>query len=312
MNIEFQIHWLSITIWKGMVEGLEIWNKYFEKYLGPMIPAGHGGKGFQLLYNSLLSSKLYARPIGQHGVADPYFNIELPGSACEAIPPEKFQEFVIEVKAMEKANFTRLDFAWDSVGFSPLDVKQAVEGQQFRSHLRRKTLFYGVEPLENKEDGTVGTTSLRVGSLSSERLIRVYDKRGPVRIELMMRAKRADAVARDVLIHPPEEWPENAIGHLRDYVDFQDDDGMLLTWWAKFVNSVSRSRMYVTDARQKELEKITDWLMTKVSSTYSVAVDVLGPDLMLAMLKYGKAHRGKRFDALLELKNKQEASKDEK
>ena len=306
MNIEFQIHWMSITVWKGMAEGLELWNKYFEKHLGPMIPTGHGGKGFQLLYNSLLSSKLYARPIGQHGVADPYFNIELPGSACEAIPPEKFQEFMIEVQAMEKANFTRLDFAWDCVGFSPLDVKLAVEQRLFRSHLRRKTLFYGVEPLETKEDGTLGTTSLRVGSLSSERLLRVYDKRGPVRVELMMRAKRADAVARDVLTKVPGEWPERAIKHLRDYIDFQDKDSVLLSWWENFVQSTARARMQVTDAREKELKQMTEWLMTKVSPTYSAVIDVLGPDLMLAMLKYGKEHRGHRFDAILELSKQKE------
>jgi len=311
MSIDFQVHWFSITIWKNMKEGLEIWQQHFENYLGPMIPSGRGGKGFQMFFTALLGSKLYARPIGQQGVSETYFNIELPGSACEALPPKLIQAFLLEVEKLEKANMTRLDFAWDGVAFTPHDVKLAVEARQFRSHLRRKTLFYGVEPLETKEDGTKGTTSLRVGSLSSERLLRVYDKRGPVRIEMMMRAKRANAVARDVLTKDHSEWPETAIKHLRDYIDFQDEKATLLGWWQQFVQSTARARMQVTDAREKELKKMTEWLMAKVSSTYSVVIDVLGPDLMLAMLRYGRKHRGHRFDAILELSKTKEGQIDE-
>jgi DNA relaxase NicK len=311
MSIEFQVHWFSITIWKTMKEGLEIWKTHFEKYLGPMIPSGHGGKGFQMFFEALLGSKLYARPVGQQGVCETYFNIEVPGSACEALPPKVIQAFLLEVEKMEKANMTRLDFAWDGVAFTPHDVKLAVEARQFRSHLRRKTLFYGVEPLETKEDGTKGTTSLRVGSLSSQRLLRVYDKRGPVRIELMMRAKRADAVAKDVLTKNPTEWPDVAKEHLRDYIDFQDEDAVFLGWWQDFIKSTARARMQVTDAREKELKKMTEWLMEKVSATYSAVIDVLGPDLMLAMLRYGRKHRGHRFDAILELNRIKEGRVDE-
>lgn len=295
------MHWLSLTMWTGMDYGLKLWDEWFAKYLGSMIPTGHGGRGFKYLFNGLVGSKLYARPIGQKGVDDPYFHLELPGSACEAIEAHLIQEFVVTTDRLEKANFTRLDLAWDGVGFRPLDVKQAIEEKKFRSYLKRKTLKYTVEPLEQKADGNQGTTSLRVGALSSERLIRVYDKRGPVRLELQLRAKRADVVTRSVLKELPVKWPEKAMGHLRDYVDFQDENGMLLTWWGKFVNSIARSRTKVTDARQKELEQMTDWLMTKVSPTYSAVVDVVGRDMMDAMLKYGKDQRGRRFDAILEL-----------
>ena len=41
MSIKVQVHWLSITIWKKMGNGLNLWNEYFEKYLGPLVPTGH-------------------------------------------------------------------------------------------------------------------------------------------------------------------------------------------------------------------------------------------------------------------------------
>jgi DNA relaxase NicK len=301
--MEFQVHWLSLTIWRSEGFALKMWDDWFDQYLGSMNPTGHGGRGFQLLYDALVGAKLYAKPIVKEPDENKYFHLELPGSACEALPVEVIREFLESTKGNGKTRIARLDLAWDGVPFTPLDVKQAVEVNQLRSRLRRQTLMFSVEPLEKREDGVLGTSSLRLGKSISERMLRVYDKRGPVRIELQLRAKRADKVAWDILLQEPLDWPRLALGHLRDYLDFEID-GELLPWWEKFVNAIPRNRTTVTDAREKELERLTDWLMIQVSPTYSAVVDVIGESIMEAMLHYGREHRGNRFTSVLEVVKK--------
>jgi DNA relaxase NicK len=303
--MEFQVHWLSLTIWRSEGYALKMWDDWFDHHLGSMVPSGHGGRGFQLLYNGLVGAKLYTEPIVKEPEENKYFHLELPGSACEALPAELIRDFLESTKGNGKTRIARLDLAWDGVPFKPLDVKHAVEANQLRSRLRRQTLMFSVEPLEKREDGVLGTSSLRLGKSISERMLRVYDKRGPVRIELQLRAKRADKVAWDVLLQDPADWPKLSLGHLRDYVDFEID-GEPLSWWAEFVNAVPRNRTTVTDAREKELERLTDWLMIQVSPSYSAVVDVIGESMMDAMLQYGRQHRGGRFKSILEINQHEE------
>jgi DNA relaxase NicK len=302
--MEFQIHWLAKTIWCSKGYGLKLWDDWFEKSLGNMIPSGHGGRGFQHLYKALAEAKIYADPIGQATQENPYLHLELTGNACDALEPDLLRKFLIHIKEEKKCRVSRLDLAWDGVDFTPLDAKQAVDAGQIRSGINRKSLTYTVEPYASKEDGSLGTTSLRLGSLSSERLMRIYDKRGLVRVELQTRAKRAEKVAWDVLVQPIPDWPELAKSHLRDYIDFEND-GIPLPWWQEFIDTTSRARLTVTDAREKELERLTDWLMKQVAPSYSAVIDVIGENMMDAMLQYGRKYRGGRFDSILQRSQKE-------
>ncbi len=296
--MEFRVHWLSLTIWCDANYGLKMWELWFERYLGPMLPVGHGGRGFRNLFQALAGAKLYTNPVGFTGETPAYIHLEFPGSACDALEAKLIQEFMVTMQMYEQFRVSRLDLAWDGVEFSPLDVKQAVEDDQLRSLLKRKSLFYAVQPFDAREDGSEGTTSLRLGSLSSSRMLRVYDKRGPVRLEFQTRSERADLVAREVLIQLPVYWADLAMAHLRDYVDFEQE-GRLLSWWAKFVGEISRAWKTVTDARRKELERITNWLMTQIAPTFSAWVDLMGREAIEALYKHGRQNRKKRFDALL-------------
>lgn len=296
--MEFRVHWLSLTIWCGTDYAVKLWEEWFEKALGPMQQVGHGGRGFKQLYQALGGAKLYAEPVGRLGDNQTYVHFEFPGSACDALEAKLIQEFIVTLTRWEEFRISRLDLAWDGVGFSPLDVKQAVEGERIRSLLKRKSLFFAVQPFEEREDGSVGTSSLRLGSLSSARMLRVYDKRGPVRLEFQTRAERADLVAREVLVQHPDRWALLAIAHLRDYVDFEDE-GVLLAWWAEFVGVVGRAWKTVTDARRKELERITLWLMSQVAPTFSAWVDLMGQEAIQGLYNQGKQNRKNRFEALL-------------
>ena len=300
MSITFRVHWLSATIWNSTNHGLRMWQERFEQYLGPMQMVGHGVPGFKTLYKALLETRLKANPIAQDGIDSQYYCFEIPGQACDAIPDKDIQEFIAVLNSLEKARITRLDLAWDGVPFTPEQVKEAVGKGQMRSYLRRKKMSYTVTPYEDREDGQIGTSSLRLGSRFSERMLRVYNERGPVRIELQTKSKRAYLVARDVLIQLPEFWIDKAIGHLRDYVDFVDSaTGKLLPWWAEFVNNQDRAMKTISNARIVTLNSMLEWVNKAVSPTLSVIADLVGMPAIEAFIVAGRRKRGSRFNALL-------------
>src|SRR3990172_2453042 len=134
MDTKFRVHWLSATIWGIKEHALELWQTWFEGFLGPMQQIGHGGRGFRSLSKALLEAKLYADPIIPTSLeASQYFSFEFPGAACDALPDKVIQEFNLVLYLSEKAHITRLDLAWDDVGFCPEMVKKAVELKYMRS-----------------------------------------------------------------------------------------------------------------------------------------------------------------------------------
>ena len=292
--MEFHVNWLSLTLWVERDYAIKMWEEWFQEFLGPLVPIGHGGRGFKSLYQALAAAKMYADPVGQ-GL---FVHLELPGSACDALPPKLIQEFIVTLNRWEKFRVSRLDLAWDGVEFTPRDVKEAVSEEKLRSLLKRKTLHVHDQPFEKRADGVMGTTSVRLGSNQSSRMLRVYDKRGPVRLEFQTRAERADMVARDVLLKLPAQWAEAALAHLRDYVDFEFE-GRLLAWWETFVREIGRAFKKITDARQLELSRMTEWVMTQVAPTLSVLADVIGEDIYKALTIQGRRKRGKRYEAVL-------------
>ena len=298
MGITFRVHWLTLTIWADKFHALKMWGKWFESYLGPLEPIRHGGRGFKSLHKAFLETKLYSDPIGQP--EDPYSSLEFPGSACDALPDATIQEFLSAVRQTETTHVTRVDLAWDGASFTPELVKEAVQAKQIRSYLRRKNWEYSISPEAIREDGQIGTSSLRLGSNHSERLLRVYDKHGPVRVELQTRNERADLVTWDVLVRPVEEWFTKALGHLRDYIDFIDlDSQRLLPWWESFVTNTQRSGKTITDAREIELSRKIAWFDQQVSPTFSLLVDVLGKQVIEAFAVSGRRKRGNKYNALL-------------
>ena len=54
-------------------------------------------------------------------------------------------------------------------------------------------------PFERQENGELGTHTVNLGSRQSERMIRVYNRRGFTRLEMELKDKRADLVAKEIL-----------------------------------------------------------------------------------------------------------------
>ena len=300
--MKFRIHWLAVTIHCSLDHALALWDIWFAPFLGALQLSGHGAQGFRKLYKSLAMARLYGDPAGysdQDEVKE-YIHLELPGQACDAVPLDDFREFFMELQRHYKFSVTRVDLAWDGVPFTPEQVREAIEFEQVRTNAARKTMTFTTSMFEEREDGEIGTSSLRLGSLTSNRLLRVYDKRGPVRLELLTRKDRATMICIEALTQKVDQWAFLALAHLRDYIDFVDKETKkLLPWWEEFVDEVARANRRVTDAKQKELERMLDWVDSQVSCTLSVLHDVYGENLISLLIKHGRQKRGNRYDAIL-------------
>jgi len=311
--MKLKIHWFAVTIKrKSMEYGLALWDVWFSPYLGEMQSPGHGGQGFQNIFKSLAGARLYGNPAGmdRKDMDTQYFHIEFPGQACDAIPDLVFREFMVVLNLDEKFQITRLDLAWDGVPFTPKHLKQAVENNLIRTYAKRSKVKFTESPWEEREDGQMGTSTVSIGARSSERMLRTYDRRGPVRLEFQSRHKRATYIANEVLIHPVEQWVDLAVEHLRDYIDFlEPESGIPLPWWQEFIKDKPRGKRMVDDAREKELDRMILWIYHQVAPTLSVLEDVIGEKALLDLVDEGREKRGKRFDEVLKLAGKLEKHK---
>ena len=198
-----------------------------------------------------------------------------------------------------------MDLAWDGVSFTPGDVNSAIEENNIRTLARRHSLVFTTSKYEERDNGDIGTSSCQLGSRHSIRMLRVYDKRGPTRIEFQARDERAHQIARQLAGKHVDSWSKVAKSHLRDYIDFvAQETGDFLHWWLEFIANVERANTKVNKAREMELERIFVWLQSQAAPSLSVLVDVYGFQTIQDLIKEGRIKRGNRFKSILELQAK--------
>ncbi len=302
-EITFKIDYLSITIWGTHEEILQIYDDFLSDFVGDPVHVGHGHRGYQWWGRALAGVNVYSIPVNgdqEHG------HIELKGEACEVIPMDALRKMVIYLQERhqhtgQKFNVTRLDLAWDGVNASPLEFLEAVQNDYIRSLAKRDKWKLDQSPRKEGEEIQISTT-VYFGSPSSERRLRVYDRRGFTRVELQTRDKRAHAIVESLFIALPEEWGKLGIAHLRDYVDVFEDESKetLADWWAELVGAVIRANMTVTDAKEMELYRLEKWIVHQVAPALSVIVDAVGEYSIDAFIQYGRAKRGERYKPILE------------
>ncbi len=220
--------------------------------------------------------------------------VSLPGSACELL---SIPELVAVATVLELEPTSRLDLAWDAEGFTPADCRAAAR----RGDVVARVQFAKAESSKWVEDGA-GFSTYYMGARTSSRMVRVYDRRGPTRVELELKAERAVLLWRSLLGVDVEGWSAAGLAELRAFVDFRDrstgvrpDYCKLLPWWAAFVEGAERRAVCIPRERQT-LERAVSWLRLTVSPTLALANDVLGPDFVRGMLEVGRERYRRRPD----------------
>lgn len=251
-----QVHWLTGTTDQD------------EESVLSLVDEVTGGFGFEVM---TAGKWLYRRRVrtveGVEVLSDPHSPetmpavcVNVPGEACDSLGAGKVRRLAAFLK------LTRVDFAWDGPPFAVSDVAEWVDSGQTRTRAR------GGREIRPLGGGSGGRTA-GIGSRNSTWQLVVYDRRGPVRVEMRLRGVRA-AQASELLAGDPAGWSAGFLGVLRGLVDFVDRSGdvrgdraPLLASWERFVQGASRVVVRITEGVSPTLERARGWLRTQVGPT---------------------------------------------
>ncbi len=279
------VHWFAGTTRLAVSDVLELLPKHL---LAPIVAHERGARG-GYGHSASCGGALVA-----WGDDRPDVFVSLPGSVCEVL---SVTDLVGMAAVLELEPTSRLDLAWDAEGFTPADCRAAAR----RGDVVARVQFSKAESSKWVEDGA-GSSTYYMGARTSSRMVRVYDRRGPTRVELEVKAERAVLLWRCLIATSEEGWSAAGMAELRAFVDFRDrssgvrpDYCELLPWWAEFVEGAERRAVCIPRERQT-LERAVSWLRLSVAPTLALAYDVLGPDLVRGMLDAGRERYRRRPD----------------
>ncbi len=299
----FMIHYLSITVHLSLEECIELYNQHFRLALFMLYDLHHGAKGFRGVKAGALGFQLKHTP----GSGRNFCSFMFPGQACEVVPPEFFVYFYKTLIRQEiKFNVTRLDLAFDNVPFTPKDFYQIIkednkrieqgEKQRVRTLTQRETVEFITQPFKDKEDGSgISRDTCYFGSRKSNRFIRVYNKRGPTRLEIELKGKRANLVASAILKEDVDNWLEISKAHLLDFIDID------IPWWKEFVGETERAYTKLYCPKDKSIEKKREWLLKQVSPTFAAVKEVTNGEIIFEMLDEGERRMYRNHPDLIAL-----------
>ena len=279
-DIQVSLHWVTVTVHTNatvLVPSLlktlyrmpceAPWDEYFP-------PTGYGGRGFQSLCYGPWGLKLYHLPrLGN------YCSLEIPGDFIEWVGQDALCDFMRWLKDGEhKWRVTRLDVAFDRACFKPRHCYEAWREGNVRCEAQRESYKW----LESPEGDT-----FYIGARSSPRFVRIYDRRGPTRVELELKKPIADSVAQAMIALPFEEWLMVGLGHLRQFLDFVDAKSgkklslaPLLPWWEQFVCGAARAEeKYTRPEAARNLVMQYQEYLTRLIPTLCVYKQAFGVSL---------------------------------
>jgi hypothetical protein len=234
--------------------------------------------------------------------------VTVPGEVCEELGISGLVA-LSALTALEPTS--RLDVAWDAECLVPEMFAQAFETGDVVTRIQRPVnvatgRVQGVERRSNHEGDTV-----YLGSRASERFLRVYDRRGPTRVELELKERRAVELWRRLVeLNDEAAWGMEALAELRAFIDFRHlehslvtgkpipcADRRLLSWWADFCQGAGR-RSSVIPREARKLEDVDKWLRRSISGSLALMVDAFGSDFTRDLLTLGREANAKRPDRL--------------
>lgn len=194
-----------------------------------------------------------------------YLCWELPGEWFELNGLERFARLLGMIHETGcQWHLTRLDDAFDGVGFAPEQMYKLLEAGQVRSLAQRSTLKFERKPFGSRDGKDEAGDTCNWGRRGSGDFLRCYNKRGFTRLEHECRRDRAKIIGWQMVNTPVERWHVLALGHVRDFLDLVvRPDGVnvsrcteLQPCWAEFVGQVERFKMNVADTLKKMRQRV--------------------------------------------------------
>jgi hypothetical protein len=213
------------------------------------VDIGVSGRYYKSIYSGPFGITLYAYP--SRGI---HCHLEIKGEAIEAIGQLRVFEFLQSLNSLKaplmegqteqklaKWSARRTDIALDGMPFTPRDCYEAFKRGDIRCAASRKSHKW----YSNAEGDT-----FNLGSRSSGRLVRIYNRRGPTRLEMEFKGRWADMAGSVLAAQGCGDFETFSIGHVRQFVDFVDAHtggsitrADLLPWWEQAVGDVARATL---------------------------------------------------------------------
>jgi len=223
------------------------WDKCF-------INTNFKGRYYKSIYHGPYGMALYAYPNkGTH------CHLEIKGEATEDIGQSRLLDFLHSLHQLSTPfsddnlvipinwQATRVDIAFDGVPFTPRDCYDAYLRGDIRCAANRKSWAW-----QSNEEGD----TLYIGVRKSERYIRIYNRRGPTRVEIEYKGMYAEAIGSVLSFQESAIFHNSAISYLRMFVDFVEATtggsitrATLLPWWKAFVGDIDRIALKIDRAR---------------------------------------------------------------
>lgn len=223
-------------------------------------------------------------PMGCHIIAD--------GSACEALGLEGLRRIYAELGL----KVARFDVAQDGCPFTPREVADAWYSDDVRTKVKVAADAREDRPWRSCDwQSSPSGDTFYMGSPRAARRVRVYDRRGPVRLELQTRDAAAVAIAADLFAAPVEDFGRRFLSHVRAFVDFVEaGEGNisrrpLAGWWAAFCEGVEKSRVRVTAVVVESFARVAAWVERQVAPMLAVIAERRGDVAVSALLSRGRS-----------------------
>lgn len=222
-------------------------------------------------------------------------HILIRGEASDALGVKN----IFKIADLLNLKTTRLDVYIDHCPFSPADIRDEWRAGNVRTPVKEHP-----DSLEGRtykrsgwDDSNTGDT-FYMGSRSSERYARCYNKRGYTRFELEMKGKRAFVTFEALRVafdSSDEEFAMGAVGVIRDFVDFVDPTSdknisraQLLPFWEIFTAGIARARLVISRVIDKDFAEMVDYVTANYAPVLSVIAQGVGWIEFRNMLKSGK------------------------
>jgi hypothetical protein len=308
----WSIDWLAVTVWGvdvDRVARLVSEAFHFGKQAGIEEWQSGGGARFYGQRHEYLGATLLSEYLSRG--AEDNAHVVLPGAAC-AVGVDALLQLLTRLGLWSsRCAVARLDLAVDRVPFTPADAYAAVRAGHVVSWVKRGrdgTVSHAWHSSNGEGEGT----TLYVGRRSSQRFMRIYDRRGPTRIELETNDAYASAVARELVERRGDdrELARFVVGCLREFCDFGTQDGAhgsraaeLLPWWRAFVGDVERVGKLVTDRREAlSVDRTLRWVDRSVVPSLAMIVTCYGgagEELLSAWIESAKPRLSLRHMAAI-------------
>lgn len=212
--------------------------------LGPEVlsPVGHGSKAYAEMWQGPLAGFMWHR-LPKSGAG--HCHVELKGEACALLGYARLQGFLQAIEAAGyRVRLSRADVAFDGVPFVPRMVRDAWVAGRVQTRIRSSSWEWF-----ESETGTTFYYGLR----ASGRVVRVYDRRGPTRIEVEVREQRAEVFGRLLAQTSEAQFLAIAAAELASAAQFLGDDGKVAPWWRAVLEVSDMASPLKLERRQASL-----------------------------------------------------------